>query len=79
MSELVAEPPLRLVEDDLLSVLRPRVLVALTAITFVFAIGCLFLHVGQWMLLGLVVFGAVLAFVSPEYAFALCVFLFAFR
>jgi len=79
MAELVTQRPLRLAEDDLLSILRPRALVSFTALTFLFAAVCLLAGAGKWLLLGVVGLGAVLAVLSPEYAFALCIFMFAFR
>lgn len=75
----MTEPPLRLEEEDLFSVLRPRVLLTLATLTLFFALICLYGGAGNWLLLGVVGLGAVLAFVSPEYAFVLCIFMFAFR
>lgn len=78
MAALQPLEALRLHEDDLLELLRPRVLVPALAASLLFAVLSL-VGLGKPVLLLLVAAGAVLAFVSPAHAFALCVFLFAFR
>lgn len=79
MSATAASPSLRLTDTDLLSMLRPRWLIAIALATAVFAGACLFANAGKWLLLLLVAGGSVVAILSPELGFALCVFLFAFR
>lgn len=79
MTAATAEGPLRLQPEDLLDVLRPRVLIPALAASGFFGLACLYAHAGRWLLLGVVACGSLVALVSPSWGFALCVFLFAFR
>lgn len=72
------EPP-RLQPEDLLDVLRPRVLLPALVASGAFGLLCLYAHAGRWLLLGVVAGGSLLAMLSPTWGFALCIFLFAFR
>jgi O-antigen ligase len=70
---------LRLEPDDLLDLLRPRVLLPALGVSLLFGLLTLYAHAGAAILLLLSVAGVILALLSPSAGFALCVFLFAFR
>lgn len=69
----------RLVDDDLLEVLKPRTLLIAITLSVLFAGVSMFLHAGRYVVIGVVAIGALVALFSPSRAFSLCVFLFAFR
>lgn len=70
--------PLRLRDDDLLDLLRPRTVAVAVVASVIFAFASLH-GLGKPLMFMLVGVGSVAAIFSPTTGFTLCVFLFAFR
>lgn len=78
MSAAAALEPAQPRDGDLLEVLRPKTLLIACALSAVFAFASLH-NAGKPLLMAVVAAGCVIALLSPQKAFVLCVFLFAFR
>ena len=77
-SAVRAIEPLRLQDDDLLDLLRPRTVAIAVALSVIFAVASLH-GLGKPLVLALVGVGSIISVCSPCTGFVLCVFLFAFR
>lgn len=78
MNAARALEPLRLQDDDLLDLLRPRNVAVALVLSAFFAVASLH-NLGQPIILLVIGLGSIVAIFSPSTGFTLCVFLFAFR